>query len=47
MPDIIVTIQKFFPGYYYNEVLLHQTPEKFLQACLVITIYVLSQGLSQ
>ena len=44
MPDIIVTIQKFFPGYYYNEVLLHQTPEKFLQACLVITIYVFIAG---
>ena len=45
MPGIIVTIQKFFPGYYYNEVLLHKTAEKFLQAFLVITLYVFIAGL--
>lgn len=45
MPDIIVTIQKFFPGYYYNEVLLHKTAENFLQAFLVITLYVFIAGL--
>lgn len=45
MPDIIVTIQKFFPGYYYNEVLLHKTAEKFLHAFLVISLYVFIAGL--
>lgn len=45
MPEIIVTIQKFFPGYYYNEVLLYKTAEKFLQAFLVISFYVFIAGL--
>nr|WP_248629911.1 ABC transporter permease [Enterococcus cecorum] len=44
MPDIIVTIQKFFPGYYYNEVLLHKNTTKFLQAFLVIALYVFIAG---
>ncbi|MGT2834942.1 ABC transporter permease [Streptococcus hyointestinalis] len=45
MPDIIVTIQKFFPGFYYNEVLLNNTAEKFLQAFLVISLYIVIAGL--
>lgn len=45
LPDVVVTIQKFFPGYFYNEVLLRQTADKFLQAFLVITLYVLIAGL--
>ncbi|PMC01538.1 ABC transporter permease [Streptococcus sp. UMB0029] len=45
IPEIIVTIQKFFPGYYYNEVLLYKTAEKFLQAFLVISLYIFIAGL--
>ena len=44
IPEIIVTIQKFFPGYYYNEVLLYKTAEKFLQAFLVISLYIFIAG---
>ena len=39
IPEIIVTIQKFFPGYYYNEVLLYKT------AFLVISLYIFIAGL--
>lgn len=45
IPEIMVTIQKFFPGYYYNEVLLYKTAEKFLQAFLVISLYIFIAGL--
>lgn len=45
IPEIIVTIQKLFPGYYYNEVLLYKTAEKFLQAFLVISLYIFIAGL--
>ena len=45
IPEIIVTIQKFFPGYYSNEVLLYKTAEKFLQAFLVISLYIFIAGL--
>lgn len=45
IPDIIVTIQKLFPGYYYNEVILHRTAETFIQAFLVISLYVFIVGL--
>lgn len=45
LPEILITVQKFFPGYYYNEVLLHKTAETFLQAFVIITLYVFIAGL--
>lgn len=45
IPEFVVTLQKLFPGYYYNEILAHQATGKFVQALLMITAYVLVTGL--